>query len=132
MNPNKDAVARLAELLRERNCIDERIAELIGRPAHTGHIGEWIASQIFGVNLNDSAIHPGSDGCFTESPLTGRTVNVKLYTTRTNVLDMNELDQPQPDFYLVLTGPKGSSGTSRGCTHSIVIREVFLFETTPL
>jgi len=129
---DKDAIAHLADLLRERNRVDERIAGLIGRPAHTGHVGEWIAARIFGVKLNDSAIRPGSDGRFSEPPFAGRTVNVKLYTTRTNVLDMKELDQPHPDFYLVMTGPKVPAGSSRDCTHPIVIREVFLFEAGPL
>ncbi len=121
MNPTKDAVAHLADLLRERNHIDEQIAG-----------GEWISEQTLGVKLHDSAIHPASDGHFTQPPFAGRTVQVKTYLTRTNVLDMNKPGQPQPDYYLAITGPKSSSGTSRGCTHPFVLREVFLFETAPL
>src|SRR6266852_3739996 len=100
MNPTKDAVAHLADLLRERNHIDEQIAG-----------GEWISEQTLGVKLHDSAIHPASDGHFTQPPFAGRTVQVKTYLTRTNVLDMNKPGQPQPDYYLAITGPKSSSGT---------------------
>jgi hypothetical protein len=129
---DETAIGRLAALLRDRNRIDEQIAALIGRPALTGHIGEWIAAQIFGVKLEDSASQAGIDGCFTEPPLVGRTVNVKFYGVRTNVLDMKEIGKPQPGFYLAMTGPKAAAASSRGCARPCVIREVFLFETGPL
>jgi hypothetical protein len=69
---------------------------------------------------------------FNTSPLAGRTVNVKLYSVRTNTLDMKERHRPQPDFYLAMTGPRDTTGNSRGRSRPCVIRDVFLFETAPL
>ena len=42
---------QLASLLAKRNAIDKEIAGLISRPALKGHVGEWIAQEIFGVKL---------------------------------------------------------------------------------
>ncbi len=69
----------LAELLRERNRISSKIATLIGRPALSSHLGEYIASKIFDIELYESATHKGADGQFGSGPLRGKTVNVKLY-----------------------------------------------------
>ena len=41
---------RLARLLNDRNSIEREIGEIIGRPALTGHIGEYIAAEIFNIN----------------------------------------------------------------------------------
>ncbi|HXM59929.1 MAG TPA: hypothetical protein VN950_03665 [Terriglobales bacterium] len=131
-NVDQLEVGRLAALLQKRNEIDAQIAGLIGRPSLLGHIGEWIAAAIFGINLNDSAIHQGFDGHFTGPPFEGRTVNAKLYGIRQNLLDMKEVGQPQPDFYLAMTGPRDLVTSSRGCHRPCVVREVFLFETEPL
>ncbi len=125
-------VESLADLLQTRNRIDSQIAQLIGRPALPGHIGEWVASQIFGVELHASATHKGSDGIFTEPPLRGRTVNIKFYGKREGILDLKTPDQTQPDFYLVLTGPKSPAVSSRGSSRPCLISEVFLFEAAPL
>ena len=35
---------KLAELLKLKRKIDQELAEIIGRPSLTGHIGEYIAS----------------------------------------------------------------------------------------
>jgi len=40
---------KLAELIRRRNAVGREIAALIGRPAQIGHLGEHIASQVFGA-----------------------------------------------------------------------------------
>jgi hypothetical protein len=44
-------IAKIADLLRERNVIDDAIAKIIGRPMTSGHLGEWIAAQIFDIAL---------------------------------------------------------------------------------
>jgi hypothetical protein len=127
---DQPALERLAELLKSRNLIDAQIASLIGRPASTGHIGEWIAAQVFGVRLDESAVQRGSDGRFTEPPLSGLSVNIKLHGKRENILDLNE--SHVPDFYLVLTGPRAPAASSRGSTRPCLISEVFLFEAITL
>lgn len=55
---------RIAHLLRERNAIDEEIAAVTHRPMTSGHLGEWIAAQIFDIQLERSAVAAGIDGTF--------------------------------------------------------------------
>ncbi len=115
----------LAALIKQRNAIEEDISEIIGRPAERGHIGEFVAAEIFGIELHESAVHKGSDGVFQRGRLAGRTVNIKSYGKREGILDMKREDPP--DFYLVLTGPKTAAMSSRGATRPWVISSVFLF-----
>src|SRR5947209_19797410 len=98
-------LADLAELLLRRNKLDEEIARTVGRPALIGHIGEYIAAKVFDITLENSAVNKGFDGRFCKGPLVGKSVNVKWYAKREGLLDIR-LDAV-PDFYLVLTGPKG-------------------------
>ena len=49
-----DDLQRLAGLLRARNANEAEITQVIGRPAQLGHIGEYIAGQIFDVALEQS------------------------------------------------------------------------------
>ena len=117
---------RLASLLARRNAIDEKIADLIDHPAISGHVGEWIAQEIFRLRLAKSAVQKGFDGRFADGPLAGQTVNVKWYGKREGLLDINPAGVP--DNYLVMTGPKAGAMTSRGQTRPWVITEVFLFD----
>ena len=100
-------VKHLASLLRLRNTIDKEIAAVIGRLALTGHFGEFIAAQVFNVGLHDSAVQKGSNGRFTNAPHTGKTVDIRYYPKLEGLLDMKT--DSQPDFYLVLTGPRGNA-----------------------
>jgi hypothetical protein len=72
-----EPIAHIAALPHERNSIDASIARVIGRPVTAGHLGEWIASQIFGIALEESAANQGFDGRFRSGALEGRTVNIK-------------------------------------------------------
>lgn len=85
-----EALSELAALLAERNTIDARIGALINRPMTAGHAGEWIASRISDIELEPSATTKAIDGRFRTGPLAGRSVNVKWYLKRENVLDMTE------------------------------------------
>ena len=40
-----EPLQQLAELIRQRNRIDDAIADIIGRPAEKGHISEYIAAS---------------------------------------------------------------------------------------
>ena len=95
--PDLATVSALAELLAERNAIDERISRLIQRPATTGHIGEFIAAAIFDIKLWASASHKGHDGVFASGLLKGKTVNVKFYPAFGRLLDIHPLSPP--DYY---------------------------------
>jgi hypothetical protein len=123
------SLERLAELLRERNRISSEIATLIGRPALSSHIGEYIASKIFDITLYESATHKGADGQFRSGPLRGKTVNVKLYGKKEGLLDINHAPA---DYYLVLTGPDSPPISSRGGDRPLVIEQAFIFNMSRL
>lgn len=120
----------LADLLKTRNEIGDRIADHIGRPAQVGHLGEYIASKVFNISLAESASQKGIDGHFVGGPLDGLSVNVKWYPKREGLLDMNS--DASPDFYLVLAGPKVAAASSRGETRPWIIRTVHLFHAGEL
>lgn len=44
----------LADLIKEKNEVDAKIASIIGRPAQVGHAGEFIAAALFGIQLHYS------------------------------------------------------------------------------
>lgn len=120
----------LSELVKTKNAVDSEIASIIERPANIGHAGEFIAAEVFGIQLEESASHKGSDGYFKNGPLAGRSVNIKWFAKHTGLLDLNP--DSLPDFYLVLTGPRTAAGSSRGTTLPWVIEKVFLFNSIGL
>ncbi len=127
---NIKSLQALADLLHERNEIDRQIAETIGRPVERGHVGEFIAADVFNIRLEDSATNKGNDGVFNAGPLEGLRVNVKFYGKREGCLDLVLKDTP--DHYLVLTGAKRATTTSRGTTRPWTIEAVYLFEAESL
>jgi len=130
MVPSMNELERLADLLTKRRHIDSDISSIIGRPSLPSHIGEFIASRIFGIKLEVSATTKSIDGVFVEGPLKGKTVNVKLYGKQEGILDITT--HSLADYYLVLTGPKSPPLTSRGATRPLVIDHVYLFEMRTL
>lgn len=125
-----EPLADLASLIKDRNKIDDEISAIIGYPAEKGHVGEFIAARIFNITQNKSATHKGHDGVFSDGTLKNKTVNVKFYSKREGLLDL----QPRfpPNYYLVLTGPKSSPASSRGKTRPWTIESVFLFDAKKL
>jgi len=121
---------RLARLIQDRNKISEEIAGIIGRPALNGHIGEYIASKIFRIKLEASATSKGIDGFFIEGSLKGKSVNVKRYGKKENILDIST--GTIADYYLVLTGDEGDLSGSKGRTRPLIISQVFLFNMRKL
>lgn len=127
---DEDSLARAAALLRDRNAIDTELARLIQRPMTSGHLGEWIAAQVFDIELEASAVAAGIDGRFRSGPLQGRTVNIKWYLKREGMLDTTE--STALDYYLVLTGPPSAAASSWGSTRPWCIEAVFLFDARQL
>ena len=121
---------RLDDLISEMNSIRERISEITQRPATIGHTGEYIASEIFDIELEESASEKGFDGRFRSGSMAGRTVNIKWYSKLEYMLDINH--DALPDFYLVMTGPKGQAVSSRGGVRPWLIDYVFLFNGAEL
>jgi hypothetical protein len=70
------SLARAAALLRERNAIDAELAGLMHQPMTSGHLGEWIAAQIFDIELESSAAAAGIDGHFRSGLLQDCSVNI--------------------------------------------------------
>ncbi|BCL12789.1 hypothetical protein [Micromonospora sagamiensis] len=100
MDVRTEGLRQLATLLRAREELDDRITALIGRPAHPGNIGEFIAARVFDIELACTAVQAGYDGVFRSGPLAGRTVNVKNYGDALSGLDISS----HPcDHYLVLS-----------------------------
>lgn len=125
-----DDLLRLADLIRQRNQLEQEITTLIQRPAQIGHLGEYIAARIFDIMLESSAAHKGFDGRFTAGTLQGRTVNIKWYARCEGLLDINSRDIP--DYFLVLAGPKTPAESSRGKTRPWLIDYVYLFDVPQL
>ena len=123
-------LVRLAALIRRRNALNREIALLVGRPALMGHVGEYIASKVFGIVLEESASHKSIDGQFGDGPLKGYTVNIKWYARREGVLDITP--DALPDYYLVLTGPKSAAQSSNGKMRPWLIENAYLFDAQNL
>jgi hypothetical protein len=119
-------LTQLAEWIKKRNEIEKEITSLIGRPAQIGHVGEFVASKIFNIDLVESASHKSIDGRFRDEPLKGRTVNIKWYSRHEGLLDITP--NSLPDYYLVLTGAKSPEMSSRGQIRPWLIEFVFLFD----
>jgi len=120
------SLEELAALIHHRNKLSDGISKIISRPALTSHIGEYIASKIFNIQLDESATSKGIDGRFKDGPLRGKTVNIKLYGKKENLLDSNK--DKLADYYLVLSGPDSAAESSRGKTRPLVICQVHLFK----
>ncbi len=123
---------QLAELIHQRNQIDDAIADLLGRPAEKGHISEYIAAVVFDIELCSAATTQGIDGYFSRSsPLAGQSVDIKYLARKAQSGKWLERTV-RPDFYLVMTGPYTPPGSSRGRRHPFVIDHVFLFERSTI
>lgn len=120
----------LAELIHKKNEIETEISTIIQRPAFIGHTGEYIASQIFDIQLEDSATNKGYDGYFRSGNLKGKNVNIKWYTKQTNILDINP--NCLPDYFLVLSGDESGAISSKNTIAPWVIRNVFLINAVKL
>ncbi|MCW3840996.1 DUF4263 domain-containing protein [Micromonospora yasonensis] len=68
-----ETLHQLAALLQARDDLDVRIAALTGRSARPGDIGEFIAAQVFDIELAGTGIQAGYDGTFRSGPNAGRT-----------------------------------------------------------
>ncbi len=127
---NMEPLEVLSELISKKNAIEDEIAHIIQRPALQGHIGEFVASIIFDIQLMESASHKAIDGKFHSGPLAGKSVNIKWYGKKEGILDITPV--ALPDFYLVMTGPQSTQGTSRKGTRPWIIEFVFLFSAIDL
>jgi hypothetical protein len=128
-----EQLQQLAELIRQRNRIDDAIGDLIGRPAEKGHISEYIAAIIFDIELCGSKTNPGADGYFRSGALAGRSVEIKyLALDEGGLLYTSTPPKYLADFYLVLTGPRASAASSKGRKRPFVIDYVYRFSQSTI
>ena len=120
----------LAGLINQLNEVGKRISAVIGRPSTIGHAGEFIASKVFDLALEDSASTKAIDGHFKSGPLQGKSVNVKWYGKQESLLDITQ--GSLPDYYLVMTGPRTQSASSRGAIRPWLVEHVYLFDAPEL
>lgn len=121
---------QLARAIKQKNAVDAEIARIVDRPALIGHVGEYIAARIFGIQLEQSAVRKGIDGHFTRGNLAGKTVNIKWYGKMEALLDISP--KSLLDFYLVMAGPKAPAISSQGATRPWLISYVYLFDAARL
>jgi len=121
---------KLASEIAKMNSIGDKISEITQRPATIGHTGEYIAAEIFDIELEETANAKGIDGRFRNGNMAGKTVNVKWYSKLEYMLDINP--DALPDFFLVMTGPKALEPISKGGIRPWVIDYVFLFNAAEL
>jgi hypothetical protein len=74
----------------------------------------------------DSACNKTIDGYFVSGPLAGRSVDVKFYGLQDGLLAI--LEEAQPDYFLVLTGPRSTAMSSKGRARPCVIEHVYVFD----
>lgn len=122
-----DDLSWLASLIKSRNTIDQKMATLIGRPAQVGNVGEYIASAILKIALEDGGKHRGFDGRFTRGPLAGQTVDIQWHPKQDGQLNIKQ--DALPDYYLALAGPPNSSP---GIANPWIIASIYLFNAHEL
>ncbi len=127
---DSEKLKTLAALIAERDAVSARIADLTGGPAQIGHLGEFIAAELFDIAPNRSARHKGFDGRFQRGPLAGRTVDVEWYAVHEGILSLRRTELPE--FHLVLAGPASSPTSLRTFPRPWLIEAVYLFEARPL
>lgn len=57
---------QLAALIKARNQIAAQITTISARPASLGHLGEFIAAEVFDIDLEPSASNRGHDVDFAQ------------------------------------------------------------------
>lgn len=129
-----DSLANLANLIEQRNTIEREISRIIGCPAHSGHIAEFIAASIFEIDLMPSANHKHYDGRFLPGSLENQTVNIKYRSLHMGALNMGTsgVVRNHPDWYLVLAGPTTKPGPSKHTTTPWTIAQAYLFNSQEL
>jgi hypothetical protein len=122
-----DNLSWLASLIKSRNTIDGKIADLIGRSAQINHVGEYIAASIFNIAFEEEGKRRGYDGRFVQGQLAGRTVDVQWRIRHDGLLNIR-LDA-YPDYYLIFAGPESTSSTT---ANPWSIASAFLFNAQEL
>ena len=117
----------LANLIKSRNKLDSKIATHIRNTAQAGNVGEYIASIIFKIKMDDTEKSKGYDGRFTLGPLAGRSVDVQWRTKHDGQINIKQ--DAYPDYYLILSGPETATPP---IASPWLIKSIFLFPAQEL
>ena len=120
---------QLADLIKQRNSVQEEIANFTDRPAQIGYVGQIIAATIFRIELESSSSKKSCDGVFKDGPLKGKTVNIKWSSRQEYLLDITS--KSMPDYFLVMTGTESVSKADKK-VRPWLIKSVYLFEAKEL
>ena len=128
-------LTHLADLIRIRNYVNNSVSKIIEGPAETGRIAEFVAAQIFDIDLAETFVNKAIDGWFRSPPaLACASVNVKYRSSsskRLNIENSPDLNN-HPHYCLALRGPKLLKGPASEKTLPFVIDSVFLFDSHEL
>ena len=128
-------LTHLADLVRIRNYVNNSVSQITGRPAETGQIAEYLAGQIFDIDLHETFVFKASDGKF-RSPVSiaDKSVNVKYRSSSSRRLNLVESRDPHdhPAYYLAFRGPKMPKAPANERTLPLVIEAVYLFSSAEL
>jgi hypothetical protein len=122
-------------LIRIRNFVNGSVSLITGGPAETGRIAEFVAAQIFDIELAAIFVNKAIDGWFsTSTPLAGRSVNVKYRSSSSKRLNIENspLLADHPDYYLAFRGPGTSKEPTSEKMLPFVIEAVYLFASREL
>jgi hypothetical protein len=126
----RESVTAVARLVRERDVIDGEITRIINRPAVAGHLGEWLASELFDIDLEPPGSAEAFDGRFASGPLATGTVNIEWISRRDEQLDPDS--SRAIDFHLVFTGTRALALTTKGLVRPVRINACYLFDAREL
>lgn len=124
-----EEVTQVSHFVEVPECCRRRTCRLDWAPDDVRAPGRVAGGAIFLIELEASATAAGIDGRLVEGVLAGQTVNVKWYLKHDGLLD---LTLPGPDLYLVLTGPRAATGSSRGQTRPWCVESVYLLDAREL
>jgi len=95
---------RLSDLLHDREVIDTAIEQITSVPGGDERTIQWVASEIFDIELDLSRPSTGLVGTFQSGRLSGHTVEVRSQRTCCDVLDTK--GSITCEYCMVLAGPR--------------------------
>jgi hypothetical protein len=126
-----DALNQLADAIRQRDQVEDRIATIVGRPLTVGALNQFVACRIFQIDLEDSAADVWHTvGRFSEGPLAGRSVVVRWISTKTRSLDITQ--KPLSDDILVIAGSSAPLASLEVDARPWLVERVYLFDAHQL
>jgi hypothetical protein len=126
-----EPMRRIAQLLGERNAIDEEIAAITRRSMTSGHLGEWIAAQIQPMTEPVTSAHIAPELRITPGELVSFYTSAWQAATALVLTTGNQAEEVPPagpsrlELYIQNRHPSGSGGERVLRTEDLVDLSVF-------